>query len=192
MSDFLGADFWEGERQKLLAILKPRLAQAAFESMRQGAAKAFIVFDNEAANLTASAWAETYTDAVLSQLMDTTVTGVGDIVSAWIAREGATVGELQQALQPMFGAVRSSRIAVTEITRAFAEGETIAYQNAGIDKWRWNTNHDGIVCKVCAPLNGKVVKIGEPFGHNANDEPIIKPPDGHPNCRCWVSPIVEL
>lgn len=188
----LPPEFWQNERQQLLAILKPRLTQAAFVAMQQGAAKAFLAFDPSLANQAASDWAATYTDAVTSELMETTVTGVGDVLGAWIAREGATVGELQQALQPLFGSVRSSRIAVTEMTRAFAEGETMTYLNAGIDEWRWNTNHDGIVCKICAPLNGKVVKIGQPFGVNGRGEPIIKPPDAHPNDRCWVSPVVRL
>ena len=90
-----------------------------------------------------------------------------------------------------FGQSRAASIATTEMTRAFAEGEQMVYESAGIRKWRWNTNRDAIVCPICAPLNGKVVVIGEPFGDNKGN-PIIKPPDSHPNCRCWVSPVVEL
>ena len=187
----LPADFWQNERQQLLAILTPRLAQAALTAMKQGAAKGLLVFDPTLSNEQAAGWASAYTDTILTELMDTTVTGVGNVLSEWITREGATFGELHDALTPLFGQSRAARIATTEMTRAFAEGEQMIYEREGVKKWKWNTNRDAIVCPICAPLNGKVVVIGEPFGDNKGN-PIIKPPDSHPNCRCWVSPIVEL
>ena len=160
--------------------------------MQMGAAKGLLAFDPTLSNEQAAGWASAYTDTILTELMDTTVTGVGNVLSEWITREGATFGELHDALTPLFGQSRAARIATTEMTRAFAEGEQMIYEREGVKKWRWNTNKDAIVCPVCAPLNGKIVVIGQPFGYNKKGEPIIKPPDAHPGDRCWVSPVVEL
>ena len=99
----LPADFWQNERQQLLAILTPRLSRAALTAMRQGAAKGLLSFDPTLSNEQAAGWAAAYTDTILTELMDTTVTGVGTVLSEWITREGATFGELHDALTPLFG-----------------------------------------------------------------------------------------
>ena len=74
----LPADFWQNERQQLLAILTPRLAQAALTAMKQGAAKGLLAFDPTLSNEQAAGWASAYTDTILTELMDTTVTARTD------------------------------------------------------------------------------------------------------------------
>ncbi|MCC7117372.1 MAG: minor capsid protein [Anaerolineales bacterium] len=158
--------------------------------MQSAARQAGIAFDNTLYNQRAEQWARSYTDDLLAELGTTTERIVGDAVGDWIKRDGATIGELNEALTPAFGAARANAIAVTETTRAFANGQEEAYKAEGITEWIWRTNKDEMVCKYCGGANNKTVKIGEPFGHDAKGNPVTKPPF-HPNCRCWVAPKVS-
>jgi SPP1 gp7 family putative phage head morphogenesis protein len=186
----LTADFWEGENRRLLAIFLPRLTQMALTGMENAARQAGISFDRTLYNQRAEQWARSYTDDLLAELGTTTERIVGDAVGDWIKRDGATIGELNEALTPAFGAARANAIAVTETTRAFANGQEEAYKAEGITEWIWRTNKDEMVCKYCGGANNKTVKIGEPFGYDAKGNPVTKPPF-HPRCRCWVAPKVS-
>ena len=68
-------------------------------------------------------------------------------------------------------------IAVTEITRAAAEGVKLTQEtlrSSGLSFERiWRTANDELVCPVCGPLNGKPERE---WGG-------VEPP-AHPNCRC--------
>jgi SPP1 gp7 family putative phage head morphogenesis protein len=179
--------FWANEARQLLAILLPPITEAA-----QTGARLALGFDSELANESAAAWAAQYTDDLLAQLNTTTQRLVGGIVEEWIQRPGATIGELQRAVGDglVVSQARASAIAVTETTRAFAEGNKIAFEQAGIKRAEWKTNRDDLGCKVCGPLNGRVVEMGQPFG-DFNGRQFDAPP-AHPNCRCWISPVVEM
>jgi hypothetical protein len=114
-------------------------------------------------------------------------------VAEFISTPGFTRGDLEQLLQKSFTPARASTIAVTEVTRAFAEGENIVsdeYQKVGIRMVDiWNTDNDELVCTAiehsCSELEGKKVKHGDLF----------YPPDSmgegypprHPNCRCGIT-----
>lgn len=184
-------NFWPDEHKQLLAIIQPRLEQMAFTAQKHAAVKAGISFNPTLANETAASWASEYSDSLLTQLMQTTVDGVGKILSDWIGLPGATMGNLRDSLAPLFGQVRADRIAVTETTRAFAEGERLAYENEGIEEWRWNTNEDELVCEFCGEVDGDIVPIGEPFGQDANGDDVTQPPY-HVECRCWISPVIRV
>jgi hypothetical protein len=196
--------FWEDEKRRLLAVIQPRLESLFLLGVRISLDKLKAEgFQKNAANKWAIEWALEHTDTLLSQLMDTTVQGTGEIIATWLETPGATMGDLHQALMDstmLYGVDRASRIAVTEVTRALAEGEMKNYLSKGIGKWRWNTNRDeGIidgeevgVCPVCQQLHGQVVEIGEPFGLSKRGQLIIKPPDAHVGDRCWVTPVVEI
>jgi len=81
---------------------------------------------------------------------------------------------------------QARRIIRTEITRTANISARKRYLEAGIKYWQWNTAIDERVCKECAPLHGKVAKIGESFtirkGKSMTQPPL------HPFCRCGVSP----
>jgi len=68
------------------------------------------------------------------------------------------------------------------VIRAISTAQKEALLISGKKKWRWVTAMDERVCRICGPLEGKVVKIGEPFlvlkGEQIMNSPI------HPNCRC--------
>jgi len=64
---------------------------------------------------------------------------------------------------------------VTEVTRLFAEGNLLAYQQMeGIDRVQWVTAEDELVCPICGPPAGYAGKIWP------KDNPKAVPP-AHPN-----------
>lgn len=177
--------FWQREQEILRAILLPRLTQMAFTAMREAAIKAAIAFDPTLSNQDAADWATIYTDDLLIQLGSTSERATGAVISDWITRQNATIGELNVALSDVFKD-RANLVAVTETTRAFSAGEEIAYLRAGITEWTWQTNRDEMVCQYCRKAHGKTVKIGQPFGDFRGKD--VKRPPYHPDCRCWVTP----
>lgn len=142
-------------------------------------------FDWTLSNVAAREWALAHTDDILREMAGVTERGVGQALSRWIGN-GEPLDVLKADLEPLFGRARASRIAVTEVTRAYAEGSTQAYQDSGVVKWReWRTAMDERVCPVCGGLAGKRRKFGEDF-----DDGIANPP-AHVNCRCWIAPVVD-
>ena len=184
----LPPDFWINEKNRLLAILRPRLAQMAYEGAKQASFKAGIEFNPVLANAQAVEYARTHTDALLNQLGTTSQNLVGQALADWIDKPGATIGDLQAALKPSFGQARASVIAATETTRAYASGEMAAYQAEGYTEWTWLTNNDELVCPICGALHHKSVRIGQPFGE-FRGKAVTQPP-AHPNCRCTVRAVV--
>ena len=187
----LPIDFWEQEKRRLLAVLTPRLAQAALHGMKHAAVQSGIGFNSELANESAGQWAQQYTDQLLSILGTTNEKLVGDALADWTQQPGATMGDLVNLLTPKFerNKARADLIAVTETTRAYANGNKIQFQEQGIQYWRWNTNHDELVCEWCGPLNRRVIRIGDQFAL-FRGKAVTEPPF-HPGCRCWISPVVD-
>ena len=54
-----------------------------------------------------------------------------------------------------------------------------------INKRRWNTGVDELVCPICGPLHNVIVGLDETFPGG------FRVPPAHPNCRCWITPVVE-
>ena len=185
----LPPDFWENEKKRLLAVLRPRLAQMAYEGSRQAAHKAGIDFNPQLANTHASQYAGEQSDELLERLGGTSQKLVSEALSAWLEKPGASLSELHETLKPAFGAARASVIAATETTRAYASGEMAAYQAEGYSEWSWVAQRDEQSCPICGKLAGTRVRIGQPFGEY-HGTPILQPP-AHPNCRCTVRVVEE-
>jgi SPP1 gp7 family putative phage head morphogenesis protein len=179
------SEFWTNEEKELLAILLPLLE----ESARAGIAGVPLQFNRNLANQQAGRWARQYTDELLRILGTSQRRVVGQVLENWTQQRGADMGSLVSALKQNFDAQRADLIAVTEVTRAYAHGNKIAYQQSGVTHWRWRTNRDALTCKVCAPLNNQVFAIGEVIG-NFRGTPFTEPP-AHPGCRCWMTPVVN-
>lgn len=113
---------------------------------------------------------ETMATRVSRSLLDSLVEGVGP-------REAGR----RLAKETDFSRDQALTVARTEIIRAHAEGQLDAMEELGVEEVgaavEWSTTGDGRVCKLCAPLNGIVLKLDE--AHNLLPR--------HPNCRCaWV------
>lgn len=133
----LPVDFWESERDRLLAVLLPRietLAAAGSDLALDRLARVGITVDNTLAQENAARWAEEHTDRLLQELGTVTEDGVGTILSEWIETPGATRGDLEELLRPFLDGneTRGENVAVSEITRSMYQGELVTYEAAGI------------------------------------------------------------
>lgn len=135
------------------------------------------------ANDRAAQWAARYAGELIKQIDKFTLDTVREWVSFFVENSGFTIGDLMDRLP--FDEVRAERIAVTEVTRAYAQGnkeagEEMAKEFPGVRVVKiWETNNDDLVCDICEPLNGKEVELDQEF-----DDGISEPP-AHINCRCW-------
>lgn len=143
-----------------------------------------IGYDWSSVNMDAAEWAASYAGELITGVDETTLEAVQKALELFITTPGMTIGDVMNALP--FGEERALRIAVTEITRAYAQGQVIAgealqreYPDVKVVK-TWFTNADDLVCDICGPLDGAEAELEESF------EGGIDEPPAHVNCRCWI------
>ena len=176
--------FWAAEAALLLAAMSPLLQAAALTAAKNAIASG-VAWD--LVNTAVLAWVKAYTEKVVEEITKTTAEGLAEALAAWI-EQGGPLDDLVKSLEPIFGATRAERIAVTETTRAYAEGNKIAWKAGGVEKVRWFTVVDELVCaEICAPLHETVASIEDGFDYP--DGPGIPP--AHVACRCYIQPVVE-
>jgi SPP1 gp7 family putative phage head morphogenesis protein len=99
--------------------------------------------------------------------------------------------DLVRTLEPTFGHMRANRIAATEATRLFAEGNLAAWRQGGVVTHKvWQTAMDDWVCPRCRPLHGKEVPMGQRFRDEVGGVDVDGPPL-HVSCRCFLSGVVR-
>lgn len=130
-------------------------------------------------NKRAADWARTATNELVRGITDNSRTVIQDSVTDFY-NERLTLGDLKERLARTFGARRAESIAITETTRAAAQGEK-AYaeelRKQGVQLVAiWNTANDSRTCSICGPRDGKQQ------GDGWEDLP-----PAHPRCRCGVS-----
>jgi hypothetical protein len=142
-------------------------------------------------NQQAAEQAREYVFDLVRGINDTTRDALRDAVSSFVQTPGMTIGDLADAIAPHFGEMRAERIAITETTRAYAEGEIMAGEQLR-QEWPdvkvikiWMTNMDDLVCPICAPLDGMEVELGQDFDG-------IDQPPAHPGCRCFLETSTAL
>jgi len=189
--------FWAAEDARLWAAVRSTFEDVAQENaiamaVRLGADDAMWRMVNESM----LAWVgDYYTNAdagtfgSIPNLNLTSRTQFAQVFEQWNRGElevGTTeqgLPQLVQALEPVFGPVRSEVIASTETTRVFTEA-TLAAGNANptITRYRWRAVADERVCPICGPLHNTTVAKGAGFrwGNGAGYPP------AHPNCRCQI------
>lgn len=184
-------DALRGLAEELRALLEPLLMAAAKDGVREsqrGLASSGV--DWALVNDRAAAWARQYAGELAGNLSQTAHERIRQAVQRFIDTPGATLQDLiAETTGRQVSEYRASVIAITETTRAYAEGNMAAWREAGVTKQQWQTNHDELVCEICGPLNGTVMEIGAAFGSDRG-RAFIAPP-AHVNCRCWLSPVVE-
>lgn len=140
-------------------------------------------------NIEALKWARKYAGELIKEIDRTTLDVVKAAIGAFIDTPGMTMGDLKAMLP--FSAERADMIAVTEVTRAYAEGERTAAREMakefpGVPVIKtWFTNNDDLVCDICGPLENMTVLADEGFSTDEGEG--LDGPPAHPNCRCWVS-----
>lgn len=183
-------DFEDDEEDILDLIMELQLA--ARNGGVFAASQIPLQFETAAINTEALAWARKYGYDLVRNINQTTVDTLRTAISNFIQTPGMTIGDVMSMLP--FDADRALRVSVTEVTRAYAEGNRIAGEELqdqfpGVDVIEiWFTNNDDLVCDICGPLDGMSVALDEPFDA-VND--IMRPP-AHPNCRCWTETSTRL
>lgn len=144
-----------------------------------------IGFDYTLVNVAARQWADRNVGELISGINNTTKRSVQTAVSQWI-QNGESLRQLERELRPTFGKQRAELIASTEVTKAFAEGNRLAFADSGVvQKIEWRAAADERVCPICGPLHGK-------RGDLNNGLKGMGFPPAHPRCRCWIVPVVEV
>lgn len=129
-------------------------------------------------------YARTYRDTWLHRINSTTRETVQDAVTEWL-KVGDKLDTLKAVLENTFSKVRAERIAVTEVTRLYAQGNQMAWRESGmVDKFKFMTAEDDKVCPICNDY-GKGDKE-----YPLEDLDAMIP--AHVNCRCWAKPVVNI
>lgn len=178
---------WEDDPddQRIVAKLVRVVARAIRSGIDIFGDEIGIDYDWSGVNAEALEFAARYTYDLVKDIDNTTVERLRKQVSAFVETPGMTIGDLVESLP--FTEKRALSVAVTETTRAYAEGQKKAgeelkkdYPDVRVTK-TWFTNNDEKVCEICQPLDGKIVNIDEVFPGE------LDAPPAHPNCRCWMS-----
>ncbi len=186
----------DADLQRLFQIILSHLNAAALSGVEGGNDSLDDLFgfsmDLTGVNTQASRWAGDNSGALVKQIGKATRDNIGTAVQQYIDAK-QDFGTLQRSLEKIVKSPeRAATIAQTEITRAFAKGNTLAWHGSGIVEGKqWQTNNDEIVCPRCKQRDQRIVSIDGNFGTNVFDEEETEPPD-HPNCRCWVVPVSSL
>lgn len=126
-----------------------------------------------------------YVDTILMALMQTNERQIRHEIGEWVGNN-LTLGQLVDRLEgTVFGRDRAEMIATTEITRAYTEGNRIAYRESGVvNRIEIQTSRDERVCPICGPRHGRQFELDK-------GDPAIGFPPFHVRCRCWIIPVVS-
>lgn len=175
------ASFWDTASENLRAVVQPVLQELYLAQAQAVLGTISIGVDWALVNQAAIEWAQKYTFELVKGITARSAETLQTALGGFFQRP-TTLAELEAQLAGTFGPVRAETIAVTEITRAAAEGDQgvidrLLKDNPGIQTVdTWQTNNDDRVCLICGPRNGK--KRGTNWTEN---------PPAHPRCRCTVA-----
>lgn len=181
----LDDSFWNEQRQKLYTLIFPHVIEAGQDAAEDGIeqlpSKAVVGIDMRVINERVRVWAENYTYNLIRGITDTNADQIGEWFSNYAAGE-FNRGDLFTRLNWFFGPDRANMIATTEITRAYATGNRLAWLETGIvQEYTFNTAGDDLVDQDCAD-----VEAGNPYPITDTEHL----PPLHVNCRCYIQPIV--
>ena len=188
----LGEAFWDDERIKLFEILFPIISSSTVKGAASGIelfGLAELGVDFTLVNQAAIDFAATHTADVVAQITDTNIRAFVDAFNPWL-ESGEPLSALIDTLIRTggYGSVRAEMIAVTETTRAFAQGNVIAWKETELVEAKlWQTAQDELVDdEICRPLHNKAVPLESGW-----DTPVgfLETPPAHVNCRCWIQPL---
>lgn len=180
----LTEEFWSTSAGQMLADVRPELERMAMRATVAISAASTIpvLWDEAVIFAEAVERAGRYGYDLIRGINDNTRRGVQQAVGRFIETPGRTIGQLRDELTPMFNERRAQTIAVTETTRAYAEGTDLVKRQlsaSGIEMEKvWRTSRDDVTCAICKPLDGLPER--EWMG-------VSGPPPAHPNCRCWIT-----
>jgi hypothetical protein len=174
------SSFWDRSGEQLRSTIEPILQDIYLQQAETALNETSIGVDWGLINQSAIEWSSQYTFDLVRGLTDRSRVLLRNSIDAYF-RNPTTLGDLQRSLSGAFSPMRAEMIAVTEVTRAAAEGEQrvvnqIIADNPGMESIDiWLTNRDDITCPICAPRHQ------QPRGSNWTENP-----PAHVRCRCWL------
>lgn len=163
----------------LRAALVADLTQIALDVATEVAEGIGPDLDPAAASTAASEWARAHAGDLIQGVTEKTQAIVQQAVATYAETPGMTRAQLSAMLQGAFGARRAETIAITEATRAAAQGAALVQDHLatfGLTFVRvWRTVQQD-VCPLCEPLDGQAEGDGWTEG-----------PPAHPRCRCAIT-----
>lgn len=185
------AEFWAALAPELLSELSPLISEIAIKSaLGLGESAGVISATNwSLINERAARWASRHAGEMIKNANANSIARLQELVDKYYADPTQDLKALGADIGKLFGPKRGDLIAISETTRAAAEGEGVLMAeirrlnpNAIMDEF-WTTSNDELVClKICRPLNGV---RGDGKGN------FVNPADGqtyrfgaHPGCRC--------
>ncbi len=173
---FGNQDFWDDFQVDAVNTMMPLARQGALEAAAVNLDLGIAV-DMDLVNQQVLDFSSRYATAWWDELEVATQNSLRSAISTWqeggLGRRG--LPDLVKAIEPTFGRPRAQRIAITEVTQIFDEGNRLAHNSGGIETEEWQTVEDGAVEEICKKLNGKR------FPTNEGPRPVK---DTHIGCRC--------
>lgn len=121
------------------------------------------LIDWDFTNRAAVRFLEQYRLSTVAGINGTTRDQTVEAIRQWM-QSGDPLPSLVNKLTPIYGRKRAEMIAVTEVTRVFAEGNLILWEGTQVVSGkRWQTANDELVCPFCQPLHGQVVELRSNF-----------------------------
>ena len=193
----ISTSFWITIGKELAGLIGPFLEEIFLDQARDLMLSQPIGVDWALVNEGAISFVRDYTFELVKGTNRHSQNTLREAIEAYFERDPdvRNIGDLQRSISHLYGPTRAEAIAVTEITRASAEGE---YQIAkdlrsqGVDMIAfWQTSEDELVCPICAPLNDRQASgfdvLGKPYWIHPDPKhegKTFKHP-AHPRCRCW-------
>jgi len=169
-------EFWAGEEAAWAGETSGGVSDLLLEGVTQAEALGLGV-DFELVNQQVLDYTRTYSSEWWGRMELSTREGLRTAIATNI-ETGAPLSSLRKGITPLFGARRAEMIASTEVTRLFAEGNRIAYRDAGVTEVEWRSVMDERVCPECEAREGNRYSVNDPG------------PPLHTRCRCWIAPVV--
>ncbi len=177
-------EFW-GEIEGVFAAGTGEVTREIFAAGAESASSAGVIVDFDAVHRAALRVTRETSSMYWGLMTETTREGLREALITWQAEGFGKRGLpdliacLSAGDNPLFSRERAKRIAVTEVTRVFAEGnrEAMAQDDAVLGE-QWQTAKDELVCEVCGPRHNKIYPKGKGPAMPA-----------HVYCRCSYQPV---
>ena len=144
------AVYWTAERKALTAALLPAIEVVVMSGAEAAVAELEAVMgigvDWALINEAALEWARTYTFDLVKGVTETSRNLLQTQLANWV-EAGEPLPKMWARLEPIYGPVRAEMIGTTEVTRAFAQGNELAWRESRVISGKeWHTAVDERVC----------------------------------------------
>lgn len=172
--------FWAGVRiemaSRLGAITRRLVVEGAVAAESVGVIVDFDAIHQEALHIT-----RTTESLWWGKMTQTTREGLRQALLTWqeqgLGKRG--LPDLIDSIEPLFDRKRAKRIAITEATRLFSEGNELAARlDLNVGGMEFQTAADEKVCVICKPNDHKIFPV------DSGPRPAL-----HTNCRCARIPV---